>query len=142
MKRWMIVVAVVLVVTGAYAVWAQPGRNTDRGMMGGRMGRGMMQQEGEAGMACPMCGMMMGGMMQKTMVPTQDGGVIMAMGDKLVKYNSSLEKVEETTVEMDTQQMHQKMMQMMQNCPMMKQMQQGGRQEEQCARDVARLFGR
>jgi len=133
----VVVVAAVVAGIGAYAVWAQPadrggmmGGGMGGGMMGGGMGRGMMMQQGPpGGMPCPMCGMMMGSMMQKTMVATDEGGVIMAMGDKLVKYDRNLNKVKETTLDFDVAQMHEKMQKMMQNCPMMKQ-QMGGQNSQ------------
>lgn len=140
MKRLMVPVALVLVVgLGSYAICAQPQQQPNQsqrgmggGMMGrGMMGRGMMQQGTEGGMMCPMCGMMMGGMMQKTMAATDDGGVIVAFGDKLIKYDSDLNKVKEVPLELDMNQMHQKMMQMMQNCPMMQQMKQQGQDGQQ-----------
>ena len=67
----------------------------------------------------------------KTMAATDDGGVIVAFGDKLIKYDSDLNKVKEVPLELDMNQMHQKMMQMMQNCPMMQQMKQQGQDGQQ-----------
>lgn len=130
MRRVLMVVALVsLTVVGSYAVFAQPqqqpGGMMGRGMMGqGQMGRGMMMQQGPGGgMGCPLCGMMASGMMQKIMVPTEDGAVIVALGDKLIRYDRNLNKVKEVSLDIDVTQMHQKMQQMMQNCPMMQQMQ-------------------
>lgn len=135
MKRaWVVIAIALLMVLGSYAVFAQtqqpPGRGIGQGPMGqAGMGRGMMMQQG-GGMACPMCGMIAGGMMQKTMATTEDGGIIVAMGDKLVKYDSDLNKVKEVALDIDTTQMHAKMQQMMQNCSMMQQQAGGGSQQQ------------
>ncbi len=120
MKRWIALLGLVLVaVIGSYSVFAQPG--------GGGMGRGMMQ--GQSGMMCPMCGAMGGAMMQKSMVETE-GGIIVAMGNKLIKYDSDLNKVKEVTVDLDISGMQQAMQQMMQNCPMHQQMMRSQQQQQ------------
>ena len=117
MKRLFIVgIVVSLIGVGSYALFAQqaqpqPGR---RGMMQGGM-------QGDMPM-CPMCSMAAGGMMQKTMVPV-DGGLVVAVGNKLIKYDDQLNKVEEVELEMDMAEMHQEMQKMMQSCPMVQQMQ-------------------
>lgn len=129
MKRLVIVgIVVSLIGIGSYALFAQqaqpqPGRP---GMMQGGMMQGGMMQGGMQGdmPMCPMCSMAAGGMMQKSMVAV-DGGIIMAVGNKLIKYDDQLNKVEEVELEMDMAQMHQKMQQMMQSCPMMQKMQGG-----------------
>lgn len=142
MKRaWVVMVLALLVVVGSYAVFAQPQQTPGRGPMGpgmmgqGGMGRGMMMQQGAGGMACPLCGMVAGGMMQKTMATTDDGGVIVALGDKLIKYDGNLNKVKEITLDIDVSQMHAKMQQMMQNCPMMQQQAGGGGSPSQTAQE-------
>ncbi|MGE5293654.1 MAG: hypothetical protein ACM3VT_02370 [Solirubrobacterales bacterium] len=114
-KRWIVVIGVaLLVVIGSYSVFAQP-RQGQQGQppMGGGMGRG--------GMMCPMCGAMGGAMLQKSIVAVE-GGVIVAMGDKLVKYDADLNKVKEVALDIDFTSMQQKMQAMMQNCPMHQQM--------------------
>jgi cytochrome c556 len=132
MKKRMLVVmvAVLLAVIGSYAVFAQP-RPSQPGQppMGG-MGRGMMQgQAGQAGMMCPMCAAMGGAMMQKNIVQTDDG-IIVAVGNKLIKYDNDLNKVKETTIDLDISGMQQAMQQMMQNCPMHQQMRQQTAQDQ------------
>ena len=62
-----------------------------------------------------MCSMQ--GMMQKTMVATEDGGVVVMMGDKLVKYDKDLNKVKEVAIPMDVEQMQGGMQKMQQGCP-------------------------
>lgn len=132
MKRMLVVIAVALLaVIGSYSVFAQP-RQSQPGQppMGG-MGRGMMQgQAGPGGMMCPMCGAMGGAMMQKSLVEV-DGGVIVAVANKLIKYDGDLNKVKEITIDIDVTAMQQTMQQMMQNCPMHQQMMQRSQQQAQ-----------
>ncbi len=135
MKRLMIPIVVVLVVgLGSYAIFAQQQpsgqapRGMGRGMMAGGTGRGMM-----GGMGCPGCAAVFGGMMQESVTATTDGGVVVVIAGKLVKYDAALRKINEATVEIDWAALHQKMQQMMQNCPMMQPMtkQQGAPTEGQ-----------
>jgi hypothetical protein len=132
-KRWVVVMGVVLLaVIGSYRVFAQP-RQSQPGQppMGPGMGRGMMQgQGGQAGMMCPMCGAMGGAMMQKSLVETENGFVV-AVGNKLIKYDDDLNKVKEVTIDIDVTAMQQTMQQMMQNCPMHQPMMQRSRQQAQ-----------
>lgn len=134
MNRRMLVVMVVglLAVIGSYAVFAQP-RPSQPGQppMGGGMGRGMMMQgqAGQGGMMCPMCAAMGGAMMQKSVVQTDDGIIVLA-GNKLIKYDNDLNKVKEATIDLDLSGMQQAMAQMMQNCPMHQQMRQPTAQEQ------------
>lgn len=131
MKRWIVVIGVaVLAVIGSYSVFAQ-GRQPAQPPMGGGMGRGMMQgQAGQGGMMCPMCGAMGGAMMQKSLVDVDDGFVV-AVGNKLIKYDDDLNKVKEVTIDIDISAMQQTMAQMMQNCPMHQQMMQRSQQQAQ-----------
>jgi len=126
MKRLMVPVALVLVVgLGSYALFGQqqqPPDQPQRGMGGGMMGRGMMGGGMMGGMGCPACAAACGAMMHESLVATSDGGVVMAVAGKLVKYDSALKKVSETNIDVDWTAMHQRMQQMMQNCPMMQQM--------------------
>ena len=101
MKRAMfIVMVVVLMATGSYVVFA-------KGHMGGMMGRGMrgggmmdsndmMMQKGMMGMH-PMAGMMYGG----SMVGTTDDGVVVLVGNKLIKYDKDLNLVKEVEIKID-----------------------------------------
>lgn len=88
--------------------------------MQGMMGKGQMMS------MCPMHHMMMGSMMNKAIAPTEDGGVIVLAGDKLIKYDKDLNLVKEVKIEMDMEGMEKKMSQMMQECSMCKGMMQGG----------------
>lgn len=48
----------------------------------------------------------------------------MAVAGKLIKYDATLKKVNEANIDIDWTAVHQRMQQMMQNCPMMQQMMQ------------------
>ena len=85
----------------------------------------MMGKEKMMGM-CPMHGMMMGSMMAKSMVATGDGGIVVMAGSKLIKYDKDLNLLKEVEVKMDMEGMQKKMSQMMEQCPMCKNMMQGG----------------
>jgi len=140
MKRLVTIIAVVLVAAiGSYTVLAQQQPQSDppqRGMMGGGMGGGMMQGGGgmmgrgmmgrgmmqPGGMGCPACGAMCGALMHESVTSTSDGGVVVSVAGKLIKYDSGLNKVKEVTLDIDWTKMHQMAQQMMQNCPMTQQM--------------------
>ncbi len=87
--------------------------------MQGMMGKGQMMS------MCPMHHMMMGSMMSKAIAPTENGGVIVLAGDKLIKYDKDLNLVKEVKIEMDMEGVQKKMSQMMEGCPMCKGMMQG-----------------
>lgn len=68
---------------------------------------------------CPMCNMnrmMMGG--GKVLVATQDGGVVLMMGNKLIKYDAQMNIVKEAEIKMDMEAMKKSMEEMKKNCPM------------------------
>jgi hypothetical protein len=146
MKRSFVPIALVLVLgLGSYAIFGQqqqsPGQ-PQQGMMGGRMvqpgngmqggmgggmmmqgngtqggmGRGMMMQQG--GMPCPACAAMCGALMHESVTPTSDGGVVVSVAGKLIKYDSGLNKLKETNLDIDWAKVHQTAQQIMQNCPM------------------------
>jgi mono/diheme cytochrome c family protein len=97
------------------------GGGMGRGMMGGGMGRGMMMQQGAGpmgGMGCPGCAVACGALTRVSVTATSDGGVVVAVAGKLVKYDSTLKKVSETDLEVDWNQVHRQIQQIMQNCPM------------------------
>jgi len=86
--------------------------------MGG--GRGMMngnKMDGENMMGMHM---MMKLMMEKSVVATSDGGIVVARGNKITKYDKDLNVVKEVEVKMDMAAMGQNMKEMMEQCPMMK----------------------
>ncbi len=128
MKRWMASIVLLLVVgLGTYAIFAQPPSSPGaRGMGRGMMGGGMM-----GGVGCAACA----AMMQPSVAATTDGGVVVAVAGKLIKYDAAFKKVNEANIDIDWTAMHQRMQQMMQNCPMMQQMmkQQGAPAQGQSA---------
>ncbi len=138
MKRLMIVAVPValLAMVGSYGVLAQQDSTTPTtpqrpgGMMGPGGMHGMMGQGGQM-QACPMCGMVVGTTMMKTMAVTPDGAVIIAVGNRLMKYDSQLNLVKDTEMKIDMSQMYGNMQKMMENCPMARQMQQQGQSQAQ-----------
>jgi hypothetical protein len=142
MKRLTTPAVLILVVgLGTYTIFAQQQQPADQqqqgrtdegmggGMPGGMQGRGMMQgQGGMAGrgmrqqgpMPCPMCA----AMMHQSVTATTDGGVVVAVAGKLVKYDGELNKVGETNIDIDWNRMHQMAQQMVENCPMHRRMMQ------------------
>jgi hypothetical protein len=118
MKRAFLLITVwILIGVISYVSFAQP---ANRGMMGQGMmpGRGMMMPP-EPGMnVCPVHDKMMASMMQRTVVATTDGGVVVLVGNTLMKYDGVLNLVKETEIRFDEQAMQQKMQKMMDNCPM------------------------
>ncbi len=130
MKRLMVVAVPValLAMVGSYGVLAQQDSQTPQrpgGMMHGMMGQGGQMQ------ACPMCGMMVGATMMRSMTATPDGGVIVAVGNRLMKYDNQLNLVKDTEMKIDTSQMFSNMQKMMENCPMARQAQQQGQPQAQ-----------
>lgn len=114
MKRTFIsVTACALIGVVSYVGFAQPNRS---GMMGGMMqGRGMMMQDGNG--ICPIHDKMMASMMQRAIAATPDGGIVVLVGNTLMKYDSALNLVKETEIKVDEQAMQQKMQKMIDNCP-------------------------
>jgi hypothetical protein len=70
------------------------------------------------GMNCPMCHMGKMMMSGKELLATQDGGVVLMIGNKLIKYDAQLNLVKETEVKIDMEAMKNKMEEMKKNCPM------------------------
>jgi hypothetical protein len=96
-----------------------------RGMMGGMMGGGMMMDYDSTGM--PYNGMMgmgmMGmGMMMHPQIVAVDDGIILLMGNELVKYDKDLNKIKAITLEMDPESMKTMVKQMQQMHSMQKNM--------------------
>ena len=103
----------------------------EKGMMEkGMMGQGMMTPEKMKEMR-PMHEMMMKKMMQKEIVATTDGGVVIMVGNKLLKYDKNLNLKSEAEIKIDIEAMKESMQQMKQGCPgcKCKEMMQQGAQE-------------
>jgi hypothetical protein len=130
MKRTSILVACLLLVFGGYIVLARQDKGSavgKEGMQGaGMMERGatmmqdkdMMMAKGQMMSMCPMHETMMKMMMQKSLVPTADGGVVVVADAKLMKFDKDLNLVKETEIKIDMEVMQKKMTNMMQGCPM------------------------
>jgi hypothetical protein len=82
------------------------------GMRGGSKGMGMMG----------MGGMGMGG---RTILPTEDGGVVVATCNMLLKYDENLELVKKTTIDISESDMRQMMETMKSRRSMMQEMMDG-----------------
>jgi hypothetical protein len=72
------------------------------------------------GMGCPMCHMGKEMMEGKKLVATQDGGAILMIGNKLIKYDAQLNIVKEAEIKIDMEAMCKSMEEMKANCPMCK----------------------
>jgi hypothetical protein len=100
MNKKLFVIGCVLVLgVGAIVVTASSHGGKDG--MGGKCMKSMGEQmccQNEGGGKCMA---MKCGMKHKSMIGTSDGGVVLWMGNSLVKYDSSLNKVSETQVDME-----------------------------------------
>ena len=124
MKKNLIAVVVVIIVGTSGLAIAQmndkgkemmgdkAGMVRGKGGMMGVMGKGMM--DGKMMGMCPM----MKSMMDRNVVATSDGGIVVVAGNKLTKYDKDLNVVKEVELKVDMEGMHKKMMEMMQDCPM------------------------
>ena len=96
-------------------------------MQGGMMGdKRMTDEEGKMKSMCPMHAMMMKQMMGREMIATADGGVLILLGNKIIKYDKDLNLVKEAEIKPDMEGMQKMMMQMQESCPMCKKMMGGG----------------
>ncbi|GEM_PF-2892849 len=112
-----VLVAVVLAVVVFTAVTVGGQRH-----MGGENGP-MMHERGQRMMeGMPMMGGMMGGMMHRQVVALEDGGVVVAMGNMLFKYDEDLEFVKKVELELSDQDMQQMMQRCKRHCKMWDQM--------------------
>ena len=130
----LLTAVVVLTISGLALAQMDKGKEMmgDKGMeMMGEKGMGMMRgnmMDKDGMMGGKMMGMMgmMHSMMQKQVVATSDGGIIVATGNKITKYDKDLNVVKEVELKMDMEGM-QKMMENMKNmCPMMGKGMMGG----------------
>lgn len=67
---------------------------------------------------CPICHMNKMMMGCKELIATQDGGVVLMMGHKLIKYDAQLNLVKEVEIKIDMEAMHKSMEEMKRTCPM------------------------
>jgi hypothetical protein len=126
MRRTHIALIVVLALAGlTYWVMAADMPEMKSGMMGGMMG-GEMKDHMMMGGMCPGHMVVARLMSNSEMVATLDGGVIVMMGTKLMKYDKNLAVVEQTEMKVDVDAMAKRMADMCDKCPMCKKMMEGG----------------
>ncbi len=85
------------------------------------MGEKQGDKKGQGCSTCHMNKMMM--MEGKKLVATQDGGLVLMVGNKLIKYDASMNVVKEVEIKMDMEAMKNMMEDMKKNCPMCSKMQ-------------------
>ena len=131
MKKSLIAIAAVIIVgTSGLAIAQMNDKGKEMmgdkaGMMGGKgdmmgmMGKGMMGDKGMMEGKGMMMHSMMSTMMNKSMVASPDGGVIVMTANKLTKYDKDLNVVKEVDLKMDMDGMQKMMKDMMEKCPMM-----------------------
>ncbi|MDD5085050.1 MAG: hypothetical protein PHE61_03275 [Candidatus Omnitrophica bacterium] len=99
MKKVLFLVVVAAMVLGiSLCSFAQPPSCPMTGEKG-RPGEGKGMKKGPD----PMCSMMMECAMDKEMVATSDGGVVVMTGDKIMKYDKDLVLKKETRLNLDTE---------------------------------------
>jgi len=125
MKTGIAVITTVFILTLSGMAFAQM-MDKDKDAMGDKAGMkeskgDMMGMMGDKGMKGGMGMMheMMGSMMERKMIATSDGGVVVINGAKLDKFDKDLNLVKETELKPDTAGMKSMMDQMKQACPMM-----------------------
>ncbi len=121
------------VITGSVLIFAatglaqseqpQKGKMEHMGQMKQMMEQKMKKQDNKQ-TRCPICAKAMASMMGKAMLPTDDGGVIVMIANKLYKYDKNLALINETELSVDFQNM-QKMMREMHNMDLMGDSQSG-----------------
>ena len=127
MKKTIFITLMALLLVPAFAFSEEKSTAMDTSM---KMGKGMEMGKGMGmgrGMGCN-CGKMCM-MLQKQMVSTSDGGVIVLAGNKLYKYDKNLNLVKEVEIKMDVEGMKKMMGQMRENCANKMQMMQEEKSE-------------
>ena len=119
MKKEVIGLLMAGLILSPVMVFAQDAGMKKDGMMGGgmmgMMGKGM---KGKGMMGMMKHGMMMK-MMEKTVVATTDGGVVIVAGNKMSKFDKDLNLVKEVDLKVDMDGMKKMMGEMMEQCSMM-----------------------
>ena len=118
MKKNVLIFIAVALFTASGLVYAQE-------MKGGMMGSGMTGKGMMDGKMMGMHGMMMK-MMDRNVVATSDGGIVIVAGNKLTKFDKDLNLVKEVELKMDTEGMQKMMDDMKSMCPMMGKGMMGG----------------
>jgi len=128
MKKTIFIALMALLIVPALVFSQEKSPAMDKSMEMGKgmdMGKGMGMCKG-MGRECGKMGMMM----QKQMVATSDGGVIVLAGNKLYKYDKDLNLVKEAEIKMDVEGMKKMMDQMKEKCGKDKMMQEKNEKEE------------
>jgi len=120
MKKEMFVVTLIVMCLAIYGISFAADTKESKGSM---MGKGAMQcDEMKSDVKLDESktmyhGMMMKHMIQKEMVATEGGGVIILVGNKLIKYDRDLNLAKEVEIKIDSE---ATMKQMKEHCEMMK----------------------
>ena len=130
-KNVITILAVIIIGTSGLALAQMNDKGKEMmgdkaGMMDGKsgmMGKGMM--DGKMMGMCPM----MKSVIERSIVATNDGGIVVVMGNKLTKYDKDLNVTKEVEMKMDMEGMQKMMDNMKTMCPMMKGMMGGMGQE-------------
>lgn len=108
MKRiFMLILIVVLIASTSYVLFAKE-------HMGGMMDKGDKPMMG----MCPKCAMMGKCMTYKQIAAVEDGGLVVIVGNTLMKYDKDLNMVKQVEIEVDMEKISQKITEMAQKCPM------------------------
>ena len=99
-------IAILCLATFAFA---QDGEKMQTDIKNKRMQTGKMKSNSMKNMA-------MKKMMEKQIVATEDGGVVVLVGNKLLKYDKKLNLINETEIEIDYDAMHKMMKKKMREC--------------------------
>jgi hypothetical protein len=105
-KRFTVIaLAVSLVVVGSYVVFGQPSP---------REGTCTLEN-------CPVCRMTAEMMTRQALFVTEDMGVVVLVGDRLMRFDAGLNKIGEAEIGIDLDQIERCILQRLQNCPMHRQ---------------------
>jgi len=100
MKRFTVMAWVVsLVAVGSYVVLAKP----------------VLSAGPAAAQTCPVSVIVAGAMTQRALFATPELGIIVLVGDKLMRFDSQLNKIGETEIQVDMAQMQRRIEQTMQS---------------------------
>lgn len=125
MKKTIFITLMALLIVPALAFSQEKSPAMDKSMDMGKgmeMGKGMGIGKGMMGCDCGKMCMMM----QKQMIATSDGGVIVLAGNKLYKYDKNLNLVKEAEIKIDFEHMKMMMDKMKDKCGKDKMMQEKG----------------
>ncbi len=117
-NTWAIMLVILFAITGLVNAEEMKDGMKSKGMSSGMMDGGMMGKGMMDGKMMGMCSMMQS-MMQKQVVSTGDGGIIVVAGNKITKYDKDLNVVKEVEQKMDMEGMQKMMENMKSMCPMM-----------------------